>query len=308
MGANTDDSFQRAMDRWLQTGLQRLVAPDLTVDGQAGQRTRAAIKTFQQRVHEFVPGVARLDADGVAGPATIAALETATGTRAPAVHTMAVSADVASAVPSAAPSGDHYAERRVRVRVYGTMAADSPLLVPVPAVSGGAKRLHRIAAAAMREMGRALEKDLGIELKLASGWRAHRWQSRAQYEAVLVQRFGSVAEGKRWLAFDSPHETGLAMDIGVGGLKPSRASVAFQREQPIHRWLIARAWEFGWHPYKTEPWHWEYPISLEAHRKGVIAPGDLGPPEDEVAFGSNDDEDVLEDMDLEEEPEPPARA
>ena len=67
----------------------------------------------------------------------------ATGTRAPAVHTMAVSADVASAVPSAVPSGDHYAERRVRVRAV--------------ALAGPRHSLHRGGRAAARR-GRPVQR------------------------------------------------------------------------------------------------------------------------------------------------------
>ncbi len=82
-----------------------------------------------------------------------------------------------------------------------------------------------------------------------------------------------------------PHRrTGLAIDIGLGGLKPSRASVGFQRGTPPHQWLVAHAYEFGFHPYKTEPWNWEYPMSLTAYRSGVIAPGDEGPPIEAMAF------------------------
>ena len=201
------------------------------------------------------------------------------------------------------PPGDGYVERRVKVSAYGTLPANSPLLVPVPAASPGPKRLHRIAAAALARMAEAVERDLGIDLKIASAWRAHRWTSREQYEQVLVQRFGSVSEGRRWLAFDSPHETGLAIDIGVGGLKPSRASAESQKRQPLHRWLIAHAWEYGWYPYKTEPWHWEYPMSLQAFQTGELGPDAPGAPADALSFSVGDDEDdALEDTDLDELP------
>ena len=193
-----------------------------------------------------------------------------------------------------------YVERRVKVRTYGPLRADSRLLLTVPGSSAGAKRLHVLAAQAMKTMAVAIQRDLGIELKIASAWRAHRWQSREQYEAVLVTKFGSVKEGKRWLAFDSPHETGLAMDIGVGGLKPTRSTVDFQRKQPLHQWLVQHASEYGWYPYKTEPWHWEYPLSLEAFESGVIGPDDPGPPEEMVSFDPEDEESALESDDLDE--------
>jgi len=195
-----------------------------------------------------------------------------------------------------------YIERRVRVSSYGTAATSSPLLVAVPAASPGPKRLHVVAARALAVMAAAVQRDLGIELKIASAWRAHRWTSRAQYEAVLVQRYGSVAEGKRWLGFDSPHETGLAIDIGVGGLWPSRSTAAAQRRQPLHLWLVGHAAQFGWHPYKVEPWHWECPISLAAYRSGTVAVDDEGAPAELLSFCGEDEDDALEDSDLGETP------
>ena len=323
----------RERDRWVQQCLVQLVAPTLTADGAFGPRSHQALKEFQRRAQEFAPGTPALTADGMIGPATIAALEAATHTAAPGhagapkLQTMAVSREPeatdepapklqtmavarepeapAPAFVAPKPTADSYVERRVSVRVYGTIGPNSPLLVPVPG-TGGPKRLHVLAAKALERMSAAAKQDLGIEIKLASAWRAHRWESRAQYEAVLLAKFGSIAEGKRWLAFDSPHETGLALDIGVGGLKPSRASVGYQRGTPLHQWMVARAYEFGFHPYKTEPWHWEYPMSLEAYRSGVIAADDAGPPIEAVSFGLDDEEEyVLEDTDLEEQPSTP---
>ncbi len=312
------------VNRWLQAYLKSTIDDTLVVDGDLGPRSRSAIKEFQKRHN--------LAVDGIPGPATISAAEAASGTRAPGhadekpaetLHTAAVARDPDedkaeteaeaeadadedatsddSTIAITTPPAHTYAEQRIGVRLYGKLAGDSHLLVPVPSV-GGQKRLHKLAAAALAKMSEASKRDLGLEIKLASAWRAHRWESREQYEAVLVAKFGSIREGKRWLAFDSPHETGLAIDIGVGGLKPSRASVTFQRKQPLHQWLVAHAWEFGFHPYKVEPWHWEFPLSREAYQSGVIADDDPGPPMD-ISFDPNDiEEEVLEDEDLEEYP------
>lgn len=309
-------SSQKDINRWLQTCLKALVDDALVVDGDLGPRSRSAIKEFQKR-----HGLA---VDGVVGPATVSALEAASNTRAPgreALHTAAVAPtddeperpttddadaddsddDPTVAVAVAAPPASTYAEQRIGVRIYGKLAGDSDLLVPVPSV-GGQKRLHRLAAAALTRMAVAVQRDLNLELKLASAWRAHRWQSREQYEAVLVAKFGSIREGKRWLAFDSPHETGLAIDIGVGGLTPSRSTVKFQKTTPLHQWLVAHAWEYGFHPYKVEPWHWEFPLSREAYASGEIADDDPGPPIN-ISYDPNDlEEQVLEDDDLEEYP------
>jgi len=192
-----------------------------------------------------------------------------------------------------------YEEQRVHVKVYGATPSSSPRLVRVPGVLGQARRLHTLAAQAFTGMAAAVERDLGLALAIASGWRAHRWESREQYEAVLVKRFGSVREGRKWLAYNSPHETGLAMDIGVGGLWPSRSTAPAQKQQPLHRWLVEHAHEHGWHPYKVEPWHWEYPLSLEAYASGVVGPNDPGPPTPSFEPGDESAEEwALEDEDL----------
>ncbi len=170
--------------------------------------------------------------------------------------------------------GSTYSEKRVLVKVYGTLPANSPLLVTVPGV-GGTMRLHKLAADGFTTLAAAIKKDLKIDLKIASGWRPHRWKSRADYEAFVTKKYDSVADGKRFLAYDSPHETGLAMDIGVGGLKPDRSTIDEQRKTKLHAWMVAHAFKFGWHPYKVEPWHWEFPISVQAWKSGVADDDDV---------------------------------
>ncbi|MCA9636928.1 MAG: D-alanyl-D-alanine carboxypeptidase family protein [Myxococcales bacterium] len=189
--------------------------------------------------------------------------------------------------------GSNYQEKRVKVANYGTMKSSSDLLVPVPSVSSQC-RLHKLAAAAMEQMAAAIARDLGIELKISSGWRPHRWKSREDYEQTLIRKYGSVKEGRKWLAYASPHETGLAMDIGVGGLAPNRKTAAAQRKTKLHDWLVDNAHEFGWHPYKQEPWHWEFPVSRSSWESGEVGADEA------LAFGlddeyGDDEDDVVED-------------
>ena len=75
-----------SFERWLQSALKALVAPELTVDGELGPRTRVAVKTFQRRVRELRPGAAALGVDGIAGAKTVAELELQTGTTATTRH------------------------------------------------------------------------------------------------------------------------------------------------------------------------------------------------------------------------------
>ncbi len=162
-----------------------------------------------------------------------------------------------------------YEEKRIRVKNYGVIPKKSPLLVDIPGTGRKkTRKLHKLAAAALNEMAEAVMNDLGIELRVASGWRRHRWRSWEHYEQHVTKKYGSVREGRKWLAYNSPHETGLAVDFGVGGLKPSKATRKEQVQTPLFNWLKENAYRFGWHPYKREPWHWEFPLSKRAWETG----------------------------------------
>lgn len=72
-------------------------------------------------------------------------------------------------------------------------------------------------------------------------------------KAVQQLRAGTAPPGK------SPHHTGRAIDIHVGGgLSRDDKNVAYQRKQPAYQWLVCNAARFGFYPYNVEPWHWEY--------------------------------------------------
>jgi len=72
-------------------------------------------------------------------------------------------------------------------------------------------------------------------------------------KAVQQLRAGTAPPGK------SPHHTGRAIDIHVGGeLSRNDKNVAYQRKQAAYQWLVCNAARFGFFPYKVEPWHWEY--------------------------------------------------
>lgn len=165
--------------------------------------------------------------------------------------------------------GEDFIERRVRVKkLGGNLPRSSRLLVDVPGTGGKPRKLHRLAAAALKDMVAACKADTGVELLVQSGWRRHRWKSREQYEKVLIQKYGSVKKGKALLGYASAHETGLAVDFGTGGLEARSATIAKQKQTPVYKWLVANAYRFGFCPYKVEPWHWEYPLSGRAWTTG----------------------------------------
>lgn len=113
------------------------------------------------------------------------------------------------------------------------------------------------AAAADRALGLAVTPrgELAPGEKYLKVISAHR--SRA-YQEQLRQKFPN--SGRAGLAVNSPHFSGRALDIYVGGdpveLKDSNR--AAQSESRVYRWLVKNAERFGFRPYFFEPWHWEY--------------------------------------------------
>ena len=89
-------------------------------------------------------------------------------------------------------------------------------------------------------------------LKIISAFRSREYQDRLR---KLEPNAGRAA-----LAVNSPHFTGRALDIYVGG-EPTitkDSNRALQTETRAYKWLVKNASRFGFCPYFYEPWHWEY--------------------------------------------------
>jgi uncharacterized protein YcbK (DUF882 family) len=89
-------------------------------------------------------------------------------------------------------------------------------------------------------------------LKIISAFRSREYQERL--------RKLEPGAGRAALAVNSPHFTGRALDLYVGGeptitKDPNRL---LQTETRAYRWLVRNAERFGFCPYFYEPWHWEY--------------------------------------------------
>jgi hypothetical protein len=126
-------------------------------------------------------------------------------------------------------------------------------------------KVEREAYAAYKKMLAAAIKDLKLKtnangelapdekfLRIVSSFRSR------EYQAKLRQQ--SPNAGRAALAVNSPHFTGRALDIYVGGeptitKDPNRA---IQVKTPAYKWLVKNAERFGFYPYYYEPWHWEY--------------------------------------------------
>jgi zinc D-Ala-D-Ala carboxypeptidase len=89
-------------------------------------------------------------------------------------------------------------------------------------------------------------------LKIVSAFRSREYQDQLRRQ--------SPNAGSAGLAVNSPHFTGRALDLYVGGdpVDTKDSNRAIQVKTPVYQWLVHNAGLFGFRPYFYEPWHWEY--------------------------------------------------
>jgi hypothetical protein len=89
-------------------------------------------------------------------------------------------------------------------------------------------------------------------LKILSSFRSREYQEKLRRETPRAGRAG--------LALNSPHFTGRALDLYVGGdpVETKDSNRAIQVTTPVYQWLVHNAERFGFQPYFYEPWHWEH--------------------------------------------------
>ena len=119
------------------------------------------------------------------------------------------------------------------------------------------RQVERETYNAYKKMVAAAAQDLKLKpnenfLRIISAFRSREYQDKLRRE--------SPGAGRAALAVNSPHFTGRALDIYVGG-EPTitkDANRALQVQTPAYKWLVKNAERFGFYPYYYEPWHWEY--------------------------------------------------
>ncbi len=89
--------------------------------------------------------------------------------------------------------------------------------------------------------------------KIISSYRSREYQE-------MLRRKSPNAGSAGLAVNNSPHFTGRALDIYVGGdpVETKDSNRAIQVNTPAYRWLVRNAERFGFRPYFYEPWHWEY--------------------------------------------------
>jgi hypothetical protein len=115
----------------------------------------------------------------------------------------------------------------------------------------------RMVAAAARALKLERERDGGLApteqyLKIVSAFRSPEYQEKLRQQ--------SPDSGPAGLARVSPHFTGRALDLYVGGdpVSTEDGNRALQVNTRVYKWLVRNAQKFGFYPYFYEPWHWEY--------------------------------------------------
>lgn len=117
----------------------------------------------------------------------------------------------------------------------------------------------RLVSAAVAERSLGLDHTRRGELaagekylKIVSAFRSREYQEKLRRE--------TPNSGTAGLAVNSPHFTGRALDLYVGGepVDTQDSNRAFQVRTPVYQWLVRNAERFGFRPYCYEPWHWEY--------------------------------------------------
>ncbi|HJT25891.1 MAG TPA: D-alanyl-D-alanine carboxypeptidase family protein [Pyrinomonadaceae bacterium] len=120
------------------------------------------------------------------------------------------------------------------------------------------RQVERNTYAAYKEMLAAATDDLKLDrsssyLKIISSFRSREYQENLRRKSPNAGSAGLAVN-------NSPHFTGRALDLYVGGdpVDTKDANRAIQVNTPAYRWLVRNAERFGFRPYFYEPWHWEY--------------------------------------------------
>jgi LAS superfamily LD-carboxypeptidase LdcB len=162
--------------------------------------------------------------------------------------------------------------QEVRLKDRSPATPDQLLLAPIsdfydPTRTEELRQVERKTYAAYKRMVAAAVADhsLGLAhnsrgelapqekyLKIISAFRSREYQDKLRRE--------SPNSGPAGLAVNSPHFTGRALDVYVGGepVDTRDSNRALQVETRVYQWLVRNAERFGFRPYCYEPWHWEY--------------------------------------------------
>jgi zinc D-Ala-D-Ala carboxypeptidase len=163
-----------------------------------------------------------------------------------------------------------FQSRRMNVRTYAT--ANDLVTIPIndcydPTREEALRSAERETFAAYKRMVAAAAADSAVGLRVGPDGQldpdekylkvVSAFRSREHQELLRKQQPNI---GRAGLAVNSPHFTGRALDLYVGGepVSTKDENRAIQTQTAAYKWLVKNAARFGFRPYFYEPWHWEY--------------------------------------------------
>jgi zinc D-Ala-D-Ala carboxypeptidase len=164
--------------------------------------------------------------------------------------------------PSLMALVSHWQSNRLKNKVYaepGQLTTAPPSDFYDPSRAAALRQVEHKTYAAYKEMVAAALNDPELKLKpsdkyfkIISAFRSREYQDQLRKQ--------SPNSGRAGLAVNSPHFTGRALDIYVGGspVDTKDSNRAIQVNTSAYKWLVRNAERFGFRPYFYEPWHWEY--------------------------------------------------
>jgi LAS superfamily LD-carboxypeptidase LdcB len=160
---------------------------------------------------------------------------------------------------------------RLKNRAYAT--PDQLMIAPTsdfydPSRVDELRQVERSTYAAYKQMIAAAIADPTLKLahtssdqlaakeqyfKIVSAFRSREYQDNLRRKSPNAGSAGLAVN-------NSPHFTGRALDLYVGGspVDTKDSNRAIQVNTPAYQWLVKNAERFGFRPYFYEPWHWEY--------------------------------------------------
>ena len=164
------------------------------------------------------------------------------------------------------PGGD-------RIANNAELTKENSVSVQAPDINISKVVMHKDAAAAYLDLIKSARKD-GIKaplLAILSGYR-----SDATQKIIWKNKLASLKkshpdwttdqlerEARKWVAPPgfSNHRSGRTMDVKLFESGPgdiSSSEIKRMKKTNAWIWLDKNAKYFGFYPYTTEPWHWEY--------------------------------------------------
>ena len=175
------------------------------------------------------------------------------------------------------------AENRVRVNDFGTIPKSSTVLRDLPYPEMATKKnlkIHVLALSRFQALRKAALDEAGIDFGITSAWRASgadRWPGGYEgttsdtYQGFLAQQYPneSFDSAKKWVAWQSAHSTGLAIDYGrPDPMAAKKSKNNAMLASPAWDWLRRNSYRFGFFPYANEAWHWEAKVTFDAWATG----------------------------------------